>query len=408
MRIALIQNLYTNYISNFQVNFASQLTSYQESLALLQHDSFAWNGAWGGPMKEHGIEIVELYLNFDVLNDHWCRENGYDQKMAATDILIKQLKHFKVDAVINTDVNVLGTWFIKKLKEETGIKYVYAHICSPYFSYFDLTEYDGIFTCIHRFVELFRSYNKPTAYMPHCFNPDIIERVGPMINGEKVNKIFFAGGILRGQELHNEREKLLLAFIKSGIPMAFYSEIAHYNYLKGYVTVFGKKSIYYTIRSLKAIGVKESFINRIPLIKKGLPWEYLPGNTANRDLHRIASKPIYGLNFYSKMRACTVSLNIHAGVTKDEAANMRLFESTGMGTALLTDHKANLAEFFESDTEIVTFRSIGEAEEKAKYLLDNPDVSERIGAAGQRRILKDHTFRNRSVIVAQSIKNNFA
>ena len=45
---------------------------------------------------------------------------------------------------------------------------------------------------------------------------------------------------------------------------------------------------------------------------------------------------------------------------------IRLFESTGLGSCLLTDYKNNLTEFFSTD-EIITYRNNDEAVEKIKY-----------------------------------------
>ena len=74
---------------------------------------------------------------------------------------------------------------------------------------------------------------------------------------------------------------------------------------------------------------------------------------------------------------------------------MRLYEATGMGSLLLTDHKDNLNEIFEIDKEIVTYKSKEEASDKAFYYLRNPDQLKKIALAGQKRTLKDHTYEKR-------------
>ena len=102
-----------------------------------------------------------------------------------------------------------------------------------------------------------------------------------------------------------------------------------------------------------------------------------------------------------------ISLNTHGGVSKNEAANMRLFEATGVGSLLLTDYKDNLDSFFKIDTEILAYNSIQEAVEKAMYLLDNPSVALRISEAGKKRVLQDHTFYNRAPILAEGLIKNF-
>jgi|GEM_PF-2718587 len=407
MRLAIIQNLYENYITDFQSKNFSQLIDYKSSLNLLQYDSFSWNGCWGEYLKDYGIEVVELYVNFDILNAYWCLENNLIENRGILDIIIEQLKVYKVDAVLNADINILNSAFIRRIKLETNVKHVYAHVCSPFCLRDDVSEYDGIFTCLHRLVETFKSYGKPAVYLPHCFNSNIIERIKDKKSPEKNNKIIFAGGVIKGEEWHDDRERLLLNFICNRMPMTFLSEIANHNYIKGYATAIGKKSLFYLIKMLREAGMRDQILSRMPLIRKALPWKSVPDNSVNRTLFNFSNKPIYGLEFFSVMGNHAVALNNHGGVARDEAANMRLFESTGVGAALITDHKSNLTDFFDIDREVVSYKTIPEAIEKAVYLLDHPAVSDRIGKAGQERVLKDHTFKNRAPLLASSILRNF-
>jgi spore maturation protein CgeB len=84
--------------------------------------------------------------------------------------------------------------------------------------------------------------------------------------------------------------------------------------------------------------------------------------------------------------------------------NMRMYETTGMGTCLLTDSGDNMADLFEPDREVVTYSSIDECIEKSRYLLDHEDVRRKIALAGQQRTLRDHTMSNRSLQVDSMIQ----
>ena len=70
---------------------------------------------------------------------------------------------------------------------------------------------------------------------------------------------------------------------------------------------------------------------------------------------------------------------------------MRLFESTGMGCCLLTDHKSDIQSIFEPDIEVVTYKTPSEAIDKAKYLLKNPNAAQKIAKAGQQKTFLEHT-----------------
>jgi spore maturation protein CgeB len=91
-----------------------------------------------------------------------------------------------------------------------------------------------------------------------------------------------------------------------------------------------------------------------------------------------------------------VSFNIHGDVAGEYAANVRLFEVTGVGSCLLTDWKKNIHELFEPDTEIVTYRSPDECVEKVQWLLDHKEECSAIARKGQKRTLRDHNYNKRA------------
>jgi hypothetical protein len=380
------------------------LTNYDQSLKLLQFDSFSWNGSWGEHLLKYDIEVFELYINFDVLNRHWVNENTNISIFNIYNILIAQLNHYKIECVINADVNFLEKSFIKQIKDKTKVKKIYAHICNPFFTIKEVSVYDGIYTCLRSFEEQFKANGMPSIYIPHCFNNKINERLSKN-KSSKINTVFFAGGVLKGTDLHDEREQLLLNFFKNKIPLNFYSEAAQYNYLKTYLFNSAKFSIYALKKALNKINLNDETLNKILLFKK--VNKKPQGGVLNKIIIKNAKKPIYGNELFSLMQNHLISLNNHGGVSKNEASNMRLFEATGVGSLLLTDYKDNLSSFFNIDNEIVTYNSIEEAVEKAKYLLNNPLVALRIAEAGKKRVELDHTFYNRAPILAEGLTKDF-
>src|SRR5690606_30132161 len=81
--------------------------------------------------------------------------------------------------------------------------------------------------------------------------------------------------------------------------------------------------------------------------------------------------PVFGLEHMKILARSKVALNNHSEIAGNSSGNMRMFEATGMGACLLTDHKDDVATWFEPDREIVTYRSTEEAIEKAHWLLEN-------------------------------------
>jgi spore maturation protein CgeB len=96
-------------------------------------------------------------------------------------------------------------------------------------------------------------------------------------------------------------------------------------------------------------------------------------------------------------------LNIHADSSPLHASNMRLFETTGIGTCLVTDWRQNINELFIEDEEVVTYRSIEDCVNKLKWLMNNPLQAEKIAERGQHRTLRDHTYDVRSTQLLEII-----
>ena len=98
---------------------------------------------------------------------------------------------------------------------------------------------------------------------------------------------------------------------------------------------------------------------------------------------------------YKILSKSHVTFNRHADDSFGFVGNMRLFESTGVGTCLLTDSGKNISELFEENKEVVTYKSLSEAVDKARYLIENKSESDKIAKAGQLKTLNSHTIMNR-------------
>jgi spore maturation protein CgeB len=98
---------------------------------------------------------------------------------------------------------------------------------------------------------------------------------------------------------------------------------------------------------------------------------------------------------YRHMASAAVVVNRHGDISQGMANNMRLFEATGVGAAVLTEAAPNLHEMFEPGVEMETYSSGEELVEKVRALLDDRDARVALAAAGQRRTLAEHTYAER-------------
>ena len=112
------------------------------------------------------------------------------------------------------------------------------------------------------------------------------------------------------------------------------------------------------------------------------PSEKLP-----REISHHMRGAVWGMQMYRSLAKTKINLNIHIDLAKSEAANMRLFEATGVGAFLLTDDKPNIRNYFEPGREIETFQSVHEMVEKISYYLDHESERRAIAKRGQEKCL---------------------
>jgi len=112
--------------------------------------------------------------------------------------------------------------------------------------------------------------------------------------------------------------------------------------------------------------------------------------------------PVYGENFVKALAGAAVGVNVHQqfGERGDPArygtgANMRVFELAAVGTAQLSDAKADIARHFTPDREIVLYRSVAELVDRARALLADDALRRRLAAAARERAVREHTWRHR-------------
>lgn len=112
--------------------------------------------------------------------------------------------------------------------------------------------------------------------------------------------------------------------------------------------------------------------------------------------------PLYGDDYVSALAGATVGVNVHQqfGEHGDPArygtgANMRVFELAAVGTAQLSDAKADIARHFSPDKEVALYRSVAELRDRARALLADDGLRRRLAAAARERALREHTWRHR-------------
>ncbi|MDR1487797.1 MAG: glycosyltransferase [Deltaproteobacteria bacterium] len=147
------------------------------------------------------------------------------------------------------------------------------------------------------------------------------------------------------------------------------------------------------LKVLSAIPVKHLSIAGDDAWKKLLPKAKIFGKV---DYFQALPK------FY---RASEVNLNITSAQMKG-GLNQRVFDVPATGSFLLTDHRKQLEEFFELESEVITYHSPQQACEKAQWWLFHPLQRRKIIEKARNRILKEHLYRHRLDKLIKTVKKS--
>jgi len=84
--------------------------------------------------------------------------------------------------------------------------------------------------------------------------------------------------------------------------------------------------------------------------------------------------------------------------------NQRVFEAMSCGRMLLTDQIGNgLGDLFESGSHLVTYDDLDSLQDGVEHYLGNQGERKSIALAGQREVLRKHTYENRVLQIARTM-----
>jgi SAM-dependent methyltransferase len=128
----------------------------------------------------------------------------------------------------------------------------------------------------------------------------------------------------------------------------------------------------------------------------------LPVDSAIRAHHHGHA---WGIEMFRLLGRARVVINRHADFAGQYANNMRLYEATGMGACLVTERKANLGDLFALGTEIIEYTSPTQVVNLVRELLDDDVRRGEVAGAGQRRTLREHSYRARTEAMSKVIED---
>ena len=396
MRILVLNVDYPGFLSSlYEQHPGLESAPYQEQLKARVDSLFGVADFYSRNLALQGHETWDVHINNEMMQGAWARENALpagtpapntglkvlrekfrqhrtnpivralkpwlepfasrlNGKQGLLTILAAQIRHYQPDVILNQAVQWVPDKFLAGFRP--NVRLIVGQIASPLTSDKMLTDYDLMISSLPNFVDRFRNQGLKAELMRLAFEESILEKIPR--KDCSVN-ISFVGTL----SADHENRRALLETVGRSLDLG----------------IWGR--------------VDSAFEQDSPL----------------RRFHRGDA---WGEQMYRILTDSRITLNYHIDLAGDYANNLRLFEATGVGTLLLTDNKRNLHELFEPGKEMAVYRTSEECVELARYYLDHDREREAIATAGQRRTLRDHTYKLRmmelSVLFERHLKSQGA
>jgi spore maturation protein CgeB len=333
---------------------------FDTQLAARMDTQFMWADYYSRALRDLGHEAHEFIPNNETIQRAWATEYGFSASPGVRrefrmrrgvvpwwcevgdsrwleEIAEEQIRQHRPDVLLVRIIDLFSRDFLQRIRPYVG-RIIGQH-ASPIKRDRDYSDYDLMITSLPNYVEYFRGVGVNCELVRLGFEPAVLERLRP---GPKTVDASFVGALA---DDHKERTVFLEALC-SEAP----------------VQLWGSR---------------------------------LYGVAADSIIRQRYRGPAWGLEMFQLLCESKVVVNHHEAWADRYANNMRLFECTGVGSLLITDWKCNLSEMFEPGKEVVTYRTPEECAEAVKYYLEHEQEREEIARAGQKRTLRDHTYRHR-------------
>lgn len=378
MRIAILTTAYPNFLNElYSSDPALKLASYGRQMEARNASLFGFADFYSRGFSAHGHDAREFHLNNPWIQYAWMREHGLStpsEEFLRADrtpppslakrllaplrpvlgpvvrrlrprqlpewqatILRAQIDDFQPDIILNQEPAAVRSTFLHTLRRPD--RRIVGQIASALPDGETYSAYDLMISSLPNFIEKFRARGVPAAFNKLTFEATIPQIIGEL---KRDISLSFVGNISldHGERLH------------------WLEHLARTTPLK----IWG------------------SGIDRVP---------------RTSPLHACHQGEAWGRAMYEILGRSLLTLNNHIDLAEDDANNLRLYEATGMGAALLTDAKHNLHEIFRPD-EVTSYQSREDCTAQIHALLGDEPRRAEMARAGQLRTLTEHNYFKRT------------
>jgi hypothetical protein len=393
--------------------------SYADTLQRCREAGFLYPGSLAARLEAHGVEVMEAIVDAAPLQRTWLAEQGAPVRgpVDLGDVFLRQLRAFRPDVVYFQTFFALAPAVRRAIRDACpSVRLVVGHRGFPLRDCGDYGDVDAVFLGYPRFHQRWHAAGVRTFFLPHCFDEAMLPAIERRAREIAPIDFSFVGTTGWGYGPHGGRYYDLRRVLEATPLTVCGNEPTASHSLDGVATTGARAQA-------RRLGM--AVLRRMP--RPGLAILHRLGRTAHlralRDAAAAADprppgagathawyraeKPLaqlfpervraprFGVDYCAQLAASRLTWNRHLEM-EGAGANMRLFEACGVGTCQLVDALDEVLDAYEPDREIVTYRSIDECIEKARWLLDHPADCARIGRAGQARTLRDHTVGERA------------
>ena len=322
-------------------------------------------------MRNLGYECNEVIYDLELLQKSWANENNvkFGWHSWKLDILMEQIRFYRPEIIFLQNLEPMPFWILQRIKEIFPfVRKVLAFKGNLPNRVHEVKGIDHVFAGHPEIFEDCRRNGVCCELLYHCFDELVLS-------------------LLPEWEASNNKP------ITSPFTFIGYSGFGGYGNCHNQRFNILKKLFHDT-----DINIWTSEGSNLP--NSGLPPDSKPLFV---EYPERCKKGVFGLPLFSIIKNSNIVFNKHAEICNGNVGNMRLFETTGVGSCLLTDTGSNMKDLFAADEEVVTYGSDEELIEKRRYLSDNNTTREAIAQAGQKRTLRDHSLKIRCEQISETL-----
>lgn len=346
MKFFQVHTFYSAYLArHYAAQPALLEANHDEQIKALLADSFGVAHMWAPSLAKRGHDTQLVIANDVASQFRWAAENVDKLKLKkksewVREIVLEQVNRFQPEVLHLGDPVVFDMSFVRRLKQRP--KWVIGWRAAPTPDSVDWKGMDLLLSHLDSGIKFAWKHGVRDA---RPFYPGFCQWVADAVKDEpKEYDVVFCG---QWTSDHERRNKLIAKIAKASL----------------------SKDKPFSFGLFLECSDPSQLPDAVRKLNQGSRW---------------------GMEMHRMLKCGRVVVNAEIDMARGSAGNMRFFETTGVGSCLLTEHHDNVNRYFEPGKEIVTFRGSDDCMAKLHDLLDHPDKTEAVAQAGHRRCMTEH------------------